>query len=941
MDTAPINNVISYFRECYRSDNREDEVRDIFHSSVEFRRIIEKKDVYFNGLLPKIALAGEELREVHKTATLQKREKKMYLGFVMCTGRALINDELQRICSPLWIGLAQLTEGVVHHTVAVDLEQVKLNYPLLELLGNLEHPDNPEETRHTLDELATKIPRLPMNDDKLFQLVKVMGEAFPFLELDPLTQYPDQLNQKEIRKKFRKRPSQSLYLSMLPATALLMLKQSISSRGVLAELDEIKASQRYSKPLMSLLMPGNSSAAGEMEQKKSILDSAAVPAVLSRSQEKIVRNASRYVDSLVIGPPGTGKSYTIAAVALDYLSRGQSVLIASKTNQAVDVIADKIEMILGIRNFVIRGGRKQYQKELKTFIDNLLMGIYPVMSEQAGGNPAVTVGEARKWSHQCRQLKERIGKLESKLTRLSNVHQQWGDYRVQPRYGFLARCKAAVKVPLLNLHLKRSPAYWELMNEYRETGIRYLDLSRKLIQFIIKERLGETVHKHRRMMQDFLKAVVAYRAVRKEKFFDRIDFKTIFKAFPIWMVNQSDISQVLPLEVELFDVVLIDEATQCDIAGCLPVLQRARRSVIIGDPKQLRHISFLSRDRQGQIARDAGIEEEDIDFSYRDDSILDLARRRIHVQEKVTFLDEHFRSMPPIIRFSNREFYGGALKIMQEHPKSHEKESLFLNRVNGKREENGVNKAEGLEIIRRLREIIDEQTGRPPGRKNSIGILSPFSDQVEFISKSLSRTISIDEVENHNILVGTPYSFQGEERDIMLIGFCLDNESHPSSFFYLNRSDVFNVAVTRARNLQIINTSFDVTNTKVKGLLARYLSHIVESKNAPESGSSDPSGDMFLKEVGEAFSRNGWQWWPNFPVAGFRVDMVAEIAGKMVGVDLIGYPGDYCGTFELEQYRLFNRAGFPIFPLAYSDWVMDWQRCLDSLEKWVEKKVDP
>jgi hypothetical protein len=78
--------IISYLLECYRSDNREEKILDVFASKVNFRLFIEKKDALFNGLLPRIALKDEKLAEVAKTAALQQREKKTVPRFRLCDG---------------------------------------------------------------------------------------------------------------------------------------------------------------------------------------------------------------------------------------------------------------------------------------------------------------------------------------------------------------------------------------------------------------------------------------------------------------------------------------------------------------------------------------------------------------------------------------------------------------------------------------------------------------------------------------------------------------------------------------------------------------------------------------------------------------------------------------------------------------------------------------
>ncbi|MCB1076333.1 MAG: hypothetical protein KDM64_00780 [Verrucomicrobiae bacterium] len=79
---------------------------------------------------------------------------------------------------------------------------------------------------------------------------------------------------------------------------------------------------------------------------------------------------------MAIGPRGTGKSFTIAALAIETLSRGGSVLIASKMDHAVDVVGNKIEDTIGLEGVVTRGGRSEYLKQLKQFVDELLAGMH-------------------------------------------------------------------------------------------------------------------------------------------------------------------------------------------------------------------------------------------------------------------------------------------------------------------------------------------------------------------------------------------------------------------------------------------------------------------------------------------------------------------------------------------------------------------------------------
>jgi len=80
-------------------------------------------------------------------------------------------------------------------------------------------------------------------------------------------------------------------------------------------------------------------------------------------------------------------------------------------------------------------------------------------------------------------------------------------------------------------------------------------------------------------------------------------------------------------------------------------------------------------------------------------------------------------------------------------------------------------------------------------------VLSFFRDQSEKLQKMIFDKFDLDTITKHKLRAGTPYAFQGEERDIMLISSGVDKDSVGGTYLYLNRPDVFNVALTRARDL--------------------------------------------------------------------------------------------------------------------------------------------
>ena len=120
-------------------------------------------------------------------------------------------------------------------------------------------------------------------------------------------------------------------------------------RGVLNELDKMAQPEHVlSAPVRALLGETDFDVYTACLQGR-------VPAVLSGAQKQVIEAARDQSITLVVGPPGTGKSFTIASLAIDTASRGFSTLIASKMNHAVDVVGDKIDNTLGVDGLVIRG----------------------------------------------------------------------------------------------------------------------------------------------------------------------------------------------------------------------------------------------------------------------------------------------------------------------------------------------------------------------------------------------------------------------------------------------------------------------------------------------------------------------------------------------------------------------------------------------------------
>jgi hypothetical protein len=916
------SNIFTYFRDCYEADNARATIWNIFHGNVEHRIFVEDEEELLTGLLPYIPIDHDKGIAAKTAAYLHRKEKELVYCSLFVSGWLTVREEQpQAICSPLLIHPAELIESNGNVLLKPDLVPPRLNYLLLDNL-------QVSESKHLSEQLGERLGADCGGNNFVPAIANLLETSVPGLNASDLFQYPKLMPEREIREIYSSVcDDPKARLRVLPGSAAALVKKSVETRGVLNELLEISQADSLSAPAQTLL---GGKPAGPGSTGRPV--TGPVPAILSVPQQRVLQSAARSPLTLVIGPPGTGKSYTIAAIAIEHLGRGQNVLIASKMNHAVDVVAQKIEQQLGITACIIRGGRKEYLRDLKGYIEQLLMG--------PGPSPATNEEILARSNRRLRQLDREVRRLEDAIAQYSGKEISWGNYLATEPSGAISR----LKVSYIRWRINRSTPLWKLLEDLEGRLMMRIRETAAVIEARHNKRVAESLRLHRTDLVTFLKALRARTGGKQEDLFQKIDFRVLLTAFPVWLVNLSDVHDVLPLRRELFDLVIIDEATQCDIASCLPVVQRAARAVIVGDPKQLRHLSFLSIARQKALMETHGI-PKDLEelFDYRSNSVLDLANDTITGQEQVVFLDEHFRSTPQIIGFSNKVFYAGGLHVMTEKPTSPTTGSLTLHRVNGRRRTSGENPEEVGRIVEDVVHQIESEKALGPGATHSIGILSPFRDQVDSISNQLTSSLAPEAFEKHNVLIGTAHTFQGEERDVMFLSFAVDPKSPAASIRFLEKQDVFNVSITRARVAQHVYVSLETSALGRESLLGSYLRYIAElgstAPDGPRSDGRQPPRDTFLSEVMRELAVRGYKTWAAYSIGGLVVDIVAAKGDQSFGVDLIGFPGDFEAGLPLECYKMFYRAGLKVIPLPYARWRLDKDACLKAVDRIVGAKM--
>lgn len=905
---------IGYLRECFESDNGNRELWNIFSTKVEQLALAHSpftiSDAYGDKVLPILE-------------TYRREKTFRHLGYFI-VGKQQSNrygkQKVATFCAPLFSVDASLSNNTPHESnryqQVLDTGTLRCHDALLALWAD------DKQLRSVLSD--TLMDHVQLEGDYFHAdadfIINTLNQANP--ELDLQYRAESFTDKASFNACFKGLKVDQYFL--VPMTASAVIERSLSSRGILDELNLLEQANDYSAPLKLSL--GYDLATVEHEAFADYKPARCeyVPGLLSEAQQNMINAAAKAQLSMMIGPPGTGKSYTIASLALERFMQGESVLIVSQNEHAIDVIKEKITETFGLsQGSVMRAGTKDYHRQLKQLLDQRLQ---TRLTDNADSQQTLQ----QEMNHLNAQLKKSETLLNKRFRYAENEGKLFQQLASGTGFSLLAKIKLWWGQRYLNKMglLQGSLSQVQALHQQRDA------LVSNMIDRIAEEKISHTLKHHRRELTGFKSALSARTSARQEKILSSLDFSILLESMPIWLSSLEGLHKTLPLTRELFDLVIIDEATQCDVASCLPALQRGKRALIVGDPKQLRHISFLSKNKQQQILqRHQGTMTPEIadrfDISFRDHSMIDVAQKNIQQHDAIIMLNEHYRSAPEIIRFSNQHFYQNQLRLMTEKPTIKVKQSVEVIQLDHAQRVNGINQVEAEAIITKLRQLINQQGNVSAEYKLSIGVLGFFRAQAEFIQDLIFQNFELEEIMQHKLRCGTPYAFQGEERDIMLISCGVDENSVAGSFNYLNRPDVFNVGITRARELQLIFLSCPADQLPEKSLLAQLVDSISQRQNITMGNEENQQQDV--NHLIQRLRSQDYQVLLNYPVAGIEMDMVVMKDDEVLAIDLIGFAGDQADAFHLERYKIFERAGLKIIPLCVTSWHSKQAEVLHSI----------
>ncbi|PTL85771.1 DNA helicase [Vitiosangium sp. GDMCC 1.1324] len=295
----------------------------------------------------------------------------------------------------------------------------------------------------------------------------------------------------------------------------------------------------------------------------------------------------------------------------------------------------------------------------------------------------------------------------------------------------------------------------------------------------------------------------------------------LFDMRPVWMASPQTVAQIFPRR-ELFDVVIFDESSQCRLEEALPVLTRAKRVVIAGDPKQLPPTRFFETAVvQSQEELDA--EDEQGLFEDQQSEVEDLLGAALNLEIDQCYLDVHYRSQnADLIGFSNEHFYDSRLQAIPGHPSNRvEHAPLRLLHAGGSYEKR-VNPVEARAVGALVKELLSRP--EPPSigvacfnltqRDAIVEVLEEMAAaDADFAAKLAAARVRRGEGSFEGLFVKNLENVQGDERDHIIISTTYGPDA--KGRFYRRFGPLgsagggrrLNVLVTRARQMVHLVTS--------------------------------------------------------------------------------------------------------------------------------------
>jgi very-short-patch-repair endonuclease len=360
-------------------------------------------------------------------------------------------------------------------------------------------------------------------------------------------------------------------------------------------------------------------------------------------------------------------------------------------------------------------------------------------------------------------------------------------------------------------------------------------------------------------------------------------------AVPVWIMPLARVVENFRAQSGLFDVVIIDEASQSDILG-LTAFYLGKRVVVVGDHEQ------VSPDAVGQDLTEVQrlIDEylEGIPNAQLFDGQISVYDLGLAAFGGTICLREHFRCATDIIQFSNHLSYDGKIKPLRNVASAMLKPHTIAFRVLNGISADKVNRNEAETVASLLLACIqsDEYADK------TFGVISLVGDeQARLIESILRRELPPTEFEKRRIICGNPAHFQGDERDVIFLSMVDGPGEGPLALRESGPRDMYkkryNVAASRAKDqLWVIHSLDPTTDLKSGDLRKRLIEHAMDPTRLVQAlahGEARAESE-FERQVLQRLVNAGYRVTLQVNVGYYRIDLVVTGNSASLAVECDG-----------------------------------------------------
>lgn len=415
-------------------------------------------------------------------------------------------------------------------------------------------------------------------------------------------------------------------------------------------------------------------------------------------------------------------------------------------------------------------------------------------------------------------------------------------------------------------------------------------------------------------------------------------------AIPAWIMPLYRIFETFEIKPNLFDVVIIDEASQSGPEAV--ILQYiAKKLIVVGDDKQISpEYVGIKREEIQYLRKQYLYDFKLADLLDIENSFFDLAN--VLFGGRIT-LREHFRCMPEIIQFSNRISYTHTPLIpLREYPPNRLEPIKTRHIPTGYREGTGqkvYNRPEADAVVAEIKTCI----ANPYYKGKTMGVISLQNEgQAQLIEQKLLQEIGPEEMEKRNLICGDAYAFQGDERDIMFLSMvAAPGETAMKALTTEKDKRRFNVAVSRAKDqLWLFHTPTVNDLRNKEDMRYQLISYCENPEREIHTTNREKCESDFERVVFDQITAKGYRVIPQFEVAGYRIDLVVEGEKGRIAVECDGdhWHGPDRYDYDMNRQRILERCGWRFWRVRGSEYYYNSEKALDSLwETLKQYQIEP